>query len=106
MFKTIRTKLIMIVGAIFLIPSLFIGIFEYYQASQSLNELGKQNIKDKMNIAYLALEAFHEGVEFGSITREEAQEQAKELFIGKALDSGEREFTSAYRFGDDGYMFI
>ncbi|HLS20081.1 MAG TPA: methyl-accepting chemotaxis protein [Bacillota bacterium] len=106
MFKTIRSKLLIIVGAIFLIPSLFIGIFEYYQASNSLNELGKQNIREKMDIAYLALEAFQENVEFGGITLEDAQEQAKELFIGQSLESGEREFTSAYRFGEDGYMFI
>ncbi|WP_163971898.1 methyl-accepting chemotaxis protein [Oceanobacillus halotolerans] len=103
---SIKTKLIILTGLIFLIPSLFIGLFQYGQASQSLNDLGKEAIRDKVNIAISTLDVLQQEVSNGDLTLEEAQEMAKEELIGVRESDGTRNFTSDYQFGEEGYLFI
>lgn len=91
---------------LFLIPALFIGLFEYYQASNALNDQGKQGIEDKVKIALTTLQTIEDAIETGALSLEGGQEQAKEILIGLPTADGNREFTSDYRFGEDGYLFV
>lgn len=93
-------------GLLVLIPSLFIGVFQYFQASESLNDLGRESIKDKIYIALSTVELFNEEVNKGNLSLEAAQELAKLELLGPLASNGERNITSNYRFGPDGYITI
>lgn len=104
--QSIKMKLIITSGLLVLIPSLIIGLIEYYQANESLNNLGKESIKDKVTIAIATIDLLQEKVENGDLSLEEAQQLAKSELIGPLSDNGERNHTSSYRFGPDGYLSI
>jgi methyl-accepting chemotaxis protein len=106
MMRSLKTKLIALTGMLTLIPCLVIGLLEYHNASNSLNDLGKEGIKDKVSIAISTINLLEKEVENGKITLEEAQEQAKQELIGQAADEGKRSIESSFRFGKDGYITI
>lgn len=104
--QSLKVKLLIVTGLLFIIPTLFIGLFEYSQAKQALDDLGQESVADKVTIAMDTLELLHQRVEEGMLTLEEAQELAKEEIIGPLQDNGERNFTSSYTFGEEGYIFV
>ena len=108
MFKlqSIKTKMIAMTVLMFLIPSLFIGLYAYNQASNYLNSLGQEGIKDKVDIAVSTIELLQQQVEEGDISLETAQQVAKTQLIGTMSEDGKRTLTSAFHFGEDGYITI
>lgn len=104
--RSIRTKLVMLTAVLVLLPSIFIGIYSYFTASDSLADLGRNEIKDKVEIAVSTLVLLQEEVDKGMMTEEEAQQMAKIELIGPLVGDGKRDPQSAYHFGADGYFTI
>lgn len=104
--RSIRTKLIILTAVLVLLPSLYIGFYSYFTASNSLADLGRNEIKDKVEIAISTLSLLQDQVNEGLITKEEAQEIAKIELIGPMGAEGKRDPKSAFHFGIDGYFTI
>lgn len=98
--------MMIIFAALLLIPILLVGTLNYNQSSKSLNELGKDGIKEKMEIAISTIALLQKEVEAGNITLETAQEQAKEELVGTLKKDGTRDLNSQYLFGSDGYLTV
>lgn len=98
--------MILLIAIIVILPSLFIGFYSYSQASKSLADLGKEDIKDKVAIAISTLAILQEQVEKGFITEETAQQIAKIELIGPLVEDGKRKITSQYHFGEGGYVTV
>ncbi|WP_342514934.1 methyl-accepting chemotaxis protein [Sporosarcina sp. FSL K6-1522] len=108
MFKlqSIKTKMLTLTALMFLIPSLFIGLFEYKQASNYLNVIGEEGIQDKVLIALSTIAHLQQQVAEGDLSVETAQEMAKTQLVGTLGADGKRPLTSAFTFGADGYITI
>ncbi|MFS0574562.1 methyl-accepting chemotaxis protein [Sporosarcina sp. 179-K 3D1 HS] len=104
--RSIRTKMILLTAILVLLPCLFIGFYSYFQASKSLAGLGRDEIKDKVEIAVSTLGLLQQQVDKGYITEETAQQIAKTELIGPLVGGGKRNLNSAYHFGEEGYVTI
>lgn len=104
--KSIKSKMILMCALLFIIPVLLIGVIEYMQASKSLNELGKEGIKEKVEIAITTLAFLQSEVDEGNMTLEEAQVKAKLELVGPKNEDGTRTITSKFLFGESGYISI
>lgn len=93
-------------GLLFIIPCLFIGLLAYFQASHSLSELGKDGIKQKIEIAISTIDLLQEEVDQGNLSLQDAQALAKVTLIGPLTEDGKRKLESAFHFGPEGYITI
>ncbi|MEK3937596.1 methyl-accepting chemotaxis protein [Sporosarcina sp. FSL W7-1349] len=104
--QSVRTKMIALTAILVILPSLFIGFYSYFKASDSLDDLGRNEIKDKVEIAVSTLALLQQQVDKGFITEEEAQQIAKTELIGPLTGEGKRNITSDYHFGEEGYLTV
>ncbi|MFK2825383.1 methyl-accepting chemotaxis protein [Bacillus sp. B190/17] len=103
-WNSIRTKLLVISVALLLIPSLVIGITAFFSSKNNLNEVGETTLKNGVQMALQIIDSLNQQVENGSLTMEEAQEQARVYLIGPKNKEGIREQTSPVDLGENGYF--
>ncbi|SOC18280.1 methyl-accepting chemotaxis sensory transducer with Cache sensor [Ureibacillus xyleni] len=106
MKRSIQGKLFAYSFLLLLIPTLIIGAVSYYEAKNSMDELGEQVIKNSVESALQLIESVNQEVENGTLELEEAQEQVKTALIGKMNDEGKRDITYPGNLGENGYIYI
>ncbi|KGR91782.1 chemotaxis protein [Ureibacillus massiliensis 4400831 = CIP 108448 = CCUG 49529] len=104
--RTIRGKLLLFSLTLLLVPSIIIGSVSYYQAKNSMDELGESIIKNSVESSLQLIENVNKQVESGTITLEEGKEQVKETLIGKMNADGTREISYPGDLGENGYIYI
>lgn len=106
MFKlnSIRKKLMLITISLLIIPGLIIGISAFVSSKENLNKAGEEKLKNGVKMGLLIIDSLNQQVESGSLTLEEAQEQAREYLIGPKKADGIREFTNEIDLGENGYF--
>lgn len=104
--SSIKAKLIIISFLLLTIPLIVLGVLSYQKSSNSLNELGKTNLKNSVELTIELAKALNEEVEKGSITLEEAQEKVKVSILGEKNAKGIRPINQELNLGENGYMFI
>lgn len=97
-------KLLLFMIALLLMSGLFIGIPSYYIAVSELDLKGEMVLKNSVEGALHLIEAKQEAVRRGELTLSEAQEQVREVLIGKKNADGTRTITSSIDLGKDGYF--
>lgn len=106
MKQSIKGKLLIFSFLLFLVPSLIIGIVSYYQAKNSMDELGETIIKNSVESSLQLIESVNQEVENGTLTLEEAQEQVKSTLIGEMGADGTRKIAYPGDLGENGYIYI
>lgn len=104
--RTIRGKLLLFSLTLLLVPSIIIGTVSYFQAKNSMDELGESIIKNSVESSLQLIENVNKQVESGMITLEEAKEQVKQTLIGKMNADGTREISYPGDLGENGYIYI
>ncbi|WP_346235037.1 methyl-accepting chemotaxis protein [Lysinibacillus telephonicus] len=106
MKQSIKGKLLVFSFLLFLVPSLTIGIISYFQAKNSMDELGETIIKNSVESSLQLIESVNQEVENGTLTLEEAQEQVKTTLIGEMEKDGTRKIAYPGDLGENGYIYI
>lgn len=106
MFMSLRAKLIFLSLILLAVPSLIIGTAGYQSSKTSLDELGKTNLTNNVNMGLKLIGQLNEEVEKGSLSLEEAQEKARISLIGEKNEDGKRAIDKSINMGDNGYFFV
>lgn len=106
MFKmnTLRKKIMFISISLLVIPGLIIGITAFFSSKDSLNNAGEDKLKNGVKMGLIIIDSLNQQVEEGTLTLDEAQEQAREYLIGPKKEDGIREFTTEVDLGEHGYF--
>ncbi|WP_203364078.1 methyl-accepting chemotaxis protein [Bacillus sp. REN10] len=102
--KTIRAKLLIVSITLLLLPSLVIGTSAYFSSKKNLDTTGEKTLKNGVEMALQIIDALNQKVEDGSMTIEEAQEQARVYLIGPKKADGIREIKNTIDLGEHGYF--
>ena len=92
--------------ALLVIPLIILSIISYSKSEESLNELGKTNLQNSVEMTIEMIDAMAHLVKEGDITREEAQEQVKIAVLGEKNADGTRPINKNIDLGQNGYIFI
>ena len=103
---TIKAKLIIISLVLLIIPMVTIGLISYQKSVTSLDELGKTNLKNSVEMAIEQIQLLNTAVENGELTLEEAQELVKVFILGAKKSDGTRPINENIDLGENGYLFI
>lgn len=103
---TIKTKLITVSLLLLIIPLIIVGIFNYYQSSRSLEDIGETNLKNSAEMTVAIIDALQLEVEKGTLSLEEAQERVKIAILGEMTAEGTRPLNDDIDLGENGYLFI
>ncbi|RUL53609.1 MULTISPECIES: methyl-accepting chemotaxis protein [Lysinibacillus] len=106
MKRSIQGKLFTFSFLLVLVPSLIIGAVSYFEAKNSMDDLGEQVIKNSVESALQLIESTNHEVENGTLELEEAQEQVKAALIGEMNAEGKRELSYPGDLGENGYIYI
>lgn len=104
-FHSIKSKLIAISILLLAIPMLILGMLSYQKSADSLDDLGKTNLKNSVEMTIGLIDIVNKEVEDGSLSLEEAQNEVKEYMLGKRNSDGTRSINKKINLGENGYMF-
>ncbi|MFD1360420.1 methyl-accepting chemotaxis protein [Lentibacillus salinarum] len=104
--SSIKSKLITISILLLTVPLIILGIFSYQKSASSLDELGKTNLKNNVEMTIEMINALNEEVEEGNLSLEKAQEQVKVSILGEKNDDGTRPINENIDLGENGYMIV
>ena len=105
-FRSIKGKLLTYSFALFIIPSLIIGLVSFMQAKGGMDELGETIIKNSVESSMQLIESTYAQVQAGHLTEEEAQEHIKATLIGPLNADGTRTISYPADLGENGYLYI
>ncbi|SOB99166.1 methyl-accepting chemotaxis sensory transducer with Cache sensor [Ureibacillus xyleni] len=103
---SIRKKLITVSILLLIIPMAILGVISYQKSSGSLDELGRVNLQNSVNMTIEMIDSLHKEVEKNNITLEEAQEKVKVAVLGEMDQEGKRPINSNINLGKNGYIMI
>ncbi|RUL45667.1 methyl-accepting chemotaxis protein [Lysinibacillus antri] len=103
---SIRKKLITVSILLLIFPMAILGIISYQKSSSSLDELGKINLQNSVNMTIEMIDSLAKEVEKNNITLEEAQEKVRVAILGEKNEEGKRPINSNINIGKHGYIMI
>ncbi|MGG0657317.1 methyl-accepting chemotaxis protein [Rummeliibacillus pycnus] len=103
---SIQWKLMLTCLLLMIIPCFIIGISSFFNAKQSMDELGKTIVKNSVLATLQQIDSLNKEVKNGTISLEDAQEEVKEQILGKKNSDGKREISNKVDLGESGYLFI
>lgn len=102
----IRIKLVIMSLLFLAVPSLLIGIIGYQSTANSLNTLGAEGLQTDVRMTIAMIEALQKQVQAGEVSLAEAQEEVKEVILGKKDKNGKRPINPRLNLGKHGFLFI
>lgn len=103
---TIKMKLFIISFLLLTIPMIIIGMISYEKSVTSLDELGKTNLKNSVEMTIETIHILNQEVEKGHLSLEQAQELVKISILGEKGSDGKRPINKNINLGENGYMLI
>lgn len=102
----IKSKLVFICSFLLIVPLIIVSCINYYETRDHLNELGKTNLSNSVEMTLEMMNGLAQSVDKGEISLEEAQERVKEAILGSKNSDGERSINENFDLGKHGYIFI
>lgn len=103
--SSIKAKLICISILLLSVPMLILGIFSYQSSKKSLDEIGKTNLKNSVELTLDMIDSLNKEVKKGNISLKDAQEYVKISMLGEKNSDGTRPINKNINLGENGYMF-
>jgi len=100
----IKTKLILVMGLLLIIPVLVIGLVSYYVARAELENSGKILLKNSVEMTLQVIDENQTLVDQGKLTLDEAQEKVREYMLSKKQADGTRSINKNLSLGKSGYL--
>lgn len=105
-FRSIKAKLIAFSLLLLMIPLIILGYLSYQQSKSNLESVGKENLRNSVEMTIAMIEQFNQEVEVGNLSLEEAQEKVKVAILGKKDNEGKRPINKNIKLGENGYIFV
>nr|WP_070121356.1 methyl-accepting chemotaxis protein [Bacillus marinisedimentorum] len=106
LFNSIRKKLIVVSIVLLVFPSVIIGAAAYLTSKSNLDKAGETTLKNGVEMSLQLIDALDQKVEQGTLSLEDAQEQAKTYLIGPKNADGTRDIKSPVDLGENGYFMV
>lgn len=103
---TLRGKLMIPFILLLTIPLIILGTFSFINGKESLEEFGKTNAENSVEIVLQMIKTLNNEVEKGNISLEDAQEQVKIAILGEKNNDGTRPINPNIDLGENGYLAI
>ena len=101
-----KKKLVTISSALLIIPLIILSFISYSKSEEGLNELGKTNLKNSVEMTIEMIATLDQYVNEGEISLEAAQEKVKEAILGEKSADGTRPVNENFDLGENGFLFI
>ncbi|WP_155592927.1 methyl-accepting chemotaxis protein [Lysinibacillus cavernae] len=105
-FRSIKAKLIAFSLLLLMVPLIILGFSSYQQSKANLEMVGKENLRNSVEMTIAMIEQFNQQVEAGNLSLEEAQEKVKIAILGEKDSEGKRPINKNIKLGDNGYIFV
>ncbi|WP_291758297.1 methyl-accepting chemotaxis protein [Lysinibacillus sp. UBA5990] len=105
-FRSIKAKLIAFSLLLLMIPLITLGYLSYQQSKSNLESVGKENLRNSVEMTIAMIEQFNQEVEAGNLSLAEAQEKVKIAILGEMDSEGKRPINKNIKLGDSGYIFV
>lgn len=103
---SIRQKLIIISCILLIVPIAVLGTTSYFYAKNQLTQKGETILRNGVQQAMMLIEAKKQEVARGTISLEEAQEEAKTMLLGPRDAEGKRSISKSVDLGENGYFIV
>lgn len=101
---SLKWKTILVCVILLAIPSMLIGYLGHRTAKQELDESGRINLRDNVQMTLQLIDAYQGMVKNGTIKLEDAQEQVRLRAIGPKKEDGKSR-SMVRAIGETGYIF-
>ncbi|MGE7749024.1 methyl-accepting chemotaxis protein [Lysinibacillus fusiformis] len=105
-FRSIKAKLIAFSLLLLMIPLISLGYLSYQQSKSNLESVGKENLRNSVEMTIAMIEQFNQEVEAGNLSLDEAQEKVKVAILGEMDSDGKRPINKNIKLGESGYIFV
>jgi len=105
-FRSIKGKLIAFSLLLLMIPLITLGYLSYQQSKSNLESVGKENLRNSVEMTIAMIEQFNQEVEAGNLSLDEAQEKVKVAILGEMDSEGKRPINKNIKLGESGYIFV
>ncbi|MBD8520531.1 methyl-accepting chemotaxis protein [Lysinibacillus fusiformis] len=105
-FRSIKAKLIAFSLLLLMIPLITLGYLSYQQSKSNLESVGKENLRNSVEMTIAIIEQFNQEVEAGNLSLDEAQEKVKVAILGEMDSEGKRPINKNIKLGENGYIFV
>ncbi|XRD26341.1 cache domain-containing protein [Lysinibacillus fusiformis] len=105
-FRSIKAKLIAFSLLLLMIPLITLGYLSYQQSKSNLESVGKENLRNSVEMTIAMIEQFNQEVEAGNLSLDEAQEKVKVAILGEMDSEGKRPINKNIKLGESGYIFV
>ncbi len=105
-FRSIKAKLISFSLLLLMIPLITLGYLSYQQSKSNLESVGKENLRNSVEMTIAMIEQFNQEVEAGNLSLDEAQEKVKVAILGEMDSEGKRPINKNIKLGESGYIFV
>lgn len=102
----LRNRLILQLTLLLLVTCALMGVVGHALARRALNGKGETILQNSVRMARQLIRSYQEQETAGLLTREEAQEQVKEMLMGPRNADGTRSITHAADLGKHGYFIV
>ena len=100
----IKTKLVLVMGLLLIIPVLILGLLSYYVAKTELENSGKILLKNSVEMTLQVIDDNQKLVDQGKLTLNDAQEKVREYMLSKKQTDGTRSINKNLSLGKSGYL--
>ncbi len=104
--RSIKAKLIAFSLLLLMIPLITLGYLSYQQSKSNLESVGKENLRNSVEMTIAMIEQFNQEVEAGNLSLDEAQEKVKVAILGEMDSEGKRPINKNIKLGESGYIFV
>ncbi|MED4887448.1 methyl-accepting chemotaxis protein [Lysinibacillus fusiformis] len=105
-FRSIKAKLIAFSLLLLMIPLITLGYLSYQQSKSNLESVGKENLRNSVEMTIAMIEQFNQEVEADNLSLDEAQEKVKVAILGEMDSEGKRPINKNIKLGENGYIFV
>jgi len=103
---SIRKKLISISLILLILPIIALGVTAYQVSLKETNSLIESKLSSNVNLVIEMIDNLETSINKQIITRSDAQEQIKEILLGKLKSDGSRPINTNLDLGKHGYFYI
>ncbi|HZG86661.1 methyl-accepting chemotaxis protein [Paenibacillus sp.] len=103
---SLRIKLLIVTLSLLIIPTGALGLISYRETTDETNRMVEEGLRNDVRFMLEVIERQQRFVESGTLPKELAQEEIKDMLLGPKLTDGTRPINDRIDLGEHGYMFV
>jgi len=103
---SLRIKLLIVTLSLLIVPTGMLGLISYLETTEETNHMMEESLRNDVRFMLEVIERQQRFVESGTLPKELAQEEIKDMLLGPKLPDGTRPINDRIDLGEHGYMFV